>query len=591
MCELAFTPVSAMTTPSLSWSRRFGATTALSVLLSCATEPFGSISEAERDAGRGAPTITDTGTSTFAVTAADPDARRLFHQGMQLVYAFEHSEAARAFRAAFARDASCAMCAWGVAYALGPNINATTRENEPEIHRYLLRAQAAAAKTSALEQALIEALAVRYGAAAPELQRAAVTSSDAMCSTRAAERDVDPLERAYAQAMTEVVERFAHDPDVVTLYADAIMVTSAWQWWDPKTGAPSGAMGVVVDRLVAALTEHPQHTGLAHFLVHAAEQSPRPERAEAAADVLGRLAPGAPHLVHMPSHIYVHLGRFGDATSVNEQALAVQKTYHEQVTKAGFKPGSNWDFHHLHFLWYAALMDGRGDLALSTARRMADRYSGSMEVREYVRVLPLQTLVRLERWEQVLAEPEPREGLGLTEGTWQYARGVAFARTGRLAEAQQSARELVRLRQLSTLTRARLFGRALLDELLQISAAVLDAEIVRARGQAATAVERNAAVDGLQRAAGLEDDIGGEPPRWAVSARLALADTLRADGRHAEAEREYREHLRRQRDNGWGLRGLRLVLAAQGNAVDARTADERLQVVWAQADMGLREAH
>jgi tetratricopeptide (TPR) repeat protein len=412
-----------------------------------------------------------------------------------------------------------------------------------------------------------------------------------MCSA-SAKRDVHPLERAYTQAMNDVVERFPQDPDVVSLYADAAMVSNSWHWWDPKTGAPTGAMVSVVYRLQAAQSEYPQHTGLAHFLVHAAEQSPQPERAEAAADRLGKLAPGAPHLVHMPAHIYVHVGRYNDATRVNEQALAVQKTYHEQITQAGFKPAGNWDFHHLNFLWYAALMEGRGDLALNTARGMAERFGRSThDGREYALVLPLQTLVRFERWDQVLAEPRPSEGLGLTEGIWHYARGVAFARTGNLAEAQKSAQEVAKVRQLSTLTRARMFDRPLFDELMQISAAVLDAEIVRAQGQAATVSERNAAIEALRRAATLEDDIGGEPPRWGVSARLALADALRADGRNAEAEHEYREHLRRQRDNGWALRGLRQTMAAQDKASDTRALEERLRVVWAQADAALWTTH
>lgn len=582
-----------MTKPPATWPQRLaplGAVASLA-LLSCATSPFGSIAETEREAARGAPAIAGTGESRLAVTTQDAEARRLFHQGMQLVYAFEHGEAARSFRAAVARDASCALCAWGVAYALSPNINATARRNGPEIRRYLARAQAHAAQTSPLEQALIQALAVRYGSAGRDVQQGAAARAEAMCSSRAPDREVDPLELAYAQAMNDVAARFPRDPDVVTLYADAVMVTSSWQWWDPKTGAPSGAMGDVVDRLHAAQAEFPWHTGLAHFLVHAAEQSPRPERAEAAADRLGKLAPGAPHLVHMPAHIYVHVGRFGDAARVNEQALAVQKTYHEQITKAGFKAGFDWDFHHLHFLWYAALMEGRGDLAVSTARRLAERFGASArDGREYVRVLPLHTLVRLERWDQVLAEPSPAEGLGLTEGMWHAARGIAFARTARLAEAQRSARDVARMRQLPTLKRARMFDRPLLDELLQIAAAVLDAEIVRARGAAAPAGEHAAVVEALQQAATLEDDIGGEPPVWAVSARLALADALQAAGRFADAEREYREHLRRQRDNGWALRGLRDAFAAQGDAAETRALDERLQVVWAQADAGLRAA-
>ena len=561
----------------------------LALLLSCSNLAIDSVSDAEREAVRGAPTIADIGTSTFVVTAQDDGARRLFHQGLQLDYAFEHGEAARSFRAAFARDATCAMCAWGVAYALGPNINAPDRRNESEIRRYLARAKAAAPNSTPVEQALIEALALRYGAAEPARQRAATARAEAMCSTGSDEHEVHPLERAYAQAMKEVVERFPHDPDVVTLYADAVMVTSSGRWWDPKTGASRGDMGIVVDRLQAALQENPEHTGLTHFLIHAAEQSPHPERAEAAADQIGRLAPGAPHLVHMPSHIYVQVGRFSDATRVNEQALQVQRTYDDQITRAGFTVGQNWDFHHLQFLWYASLMQGRGDLALDTARRIAERVTASStaEVREYGRALPLHTLVRFERWDQILAEPKPPQGLGLTEGIWEYARGVAFAHTGHLAEAQESARKLAQLRQLSTLTRARLMGRALPDELLRISAAVLDGAIAFAPDGASAAAGRGAAIAALENAAKLEDDIGGEPPRWAMSARLALADALLADGRAADAEREYREHLRHQRDNGWAMRGLRQALAAQGRASEAEALDERLHVAWAQADAGL----
>jgi hypothetical protein len=572
---------------SVGWFRRLcrrGALVSLGLLLSCSL-PFNSPSDAEREAVRGAPTIVGLGTSTFEVTANDPEARRLFHQGLQLNYAFEQAEAARAFRAAYARDRSCAICAWGVAYALGPNINATERRNENEIRRYLDRAQAVS--STPIERALIQALSVRYGDAPAVVQQDTATRADAMCSTGTGQRDIHPLERAYALAMTDVFMQFPHDPDVVTIYADAVMVSSAWRWWDPKTGAPSGAMGVVVARLQEALKEHPQHTGLTHFLVHAAEQSPNPELAEPAAEQLGKLAPGAPHLVHMPSHIYVHTGRFAASERVNEQALEVQKTYNEQITKAGFTViGTNWDFHHLHFLWFSALMEGRGDLALATARRMAG-FTGSAEAREYVRALPLQTLVRLERWDQVLAEPKPVEGLGMTEGIWEYAQGVAFARTGRLDEAQQAARNLARVRQLPTLTRATFMGRPLFVELLQMSAAVLDAEIVFAPGHAASAAERSAAIEALQRAAKLEDEIGGEPPRWAASTRLALADALRADQRYADAEREYREHLRHQRDNGWALRGLRQAVAVQDRASEAQALDAQLHVVWAQADPNL----
>jgi tetratricopeptide (TPR) repeat protein len=551
--------------------------------LSCST-----LSDGERAANKGAPAVDGIGSNAFPVTAANVEARRLFHQGMQLLYAFEQPEAARSFRAAWAMDPSCAMCAWGVAYALGPNINQTERQNLPEIRRYIERAQAASGKATPLEQALVQALAVRYGRADETTQKQVQARAEAMCSKRPADRTVDPLEFAYAQAMTEVLAAHPADPDVVTLYADAVMVTSPWDWWDRKTGQPSGAMGGVVDRLVAAREVHSGHTGLAHFLIHAAEQSPKPQRAEGAADALAALAPGAPHLVHMPSHIYVHSGRFHEASTVNQRALAVQKTYHEAISKQDFKPGFNWDFHHLHFLWYAALMEGRGDLALANARTLSERYGNSpRDGREYLRALPLHTLVRLQRWDEILADPPPSEGLGFTEGMWHFARGMAMANTGRLAEAQKEAAQVARLRELPTLKRARINDEPTLQWLLQVSAAVLDAEILRARGNA-SAAEQQAVIEVLRAAVELEEDkIGGEPPGWAVTARLALAQALLAAGRPAEAEAEYRAFDKRNPDSGWALRGLVRTYEAQGKAADAQAARVRLASAWSRADGAL----
>jgi len=555
----------------------------LLLMLSCST-----LSDGEREANKGAPAIDGIGRNAFPVTAADAEARRLFHQGMQLLYAFEQPEAARSFRAAWDKDPSCALCAWGVAYALGPNINQPERQNLPEIRRYIERAQAASGKATPLEQSLVRALAVRYGRADEATQKAVQARAEAMCSTRAADRAVDPLELAYAQVMADVLAAHPSDPDVVTLYADAVMVTSPWDWWDRKTGNPSGSMGEVVDRLVAAREVHPAHTGLTHFLIHAAEQSPKPQRAEGAADALAALAPGAPHLVHMPSHIYVHTGRFHEASVANQKALAVQKTYHAAIGKQSFKPGFNWDFHHLHFLWYAALMEGRGDLALATARTMSERYGASpRDGREYMRALPLHTLVRLQRWNEILAEPAPSEGLGFTEGMWHVARGMALANTGRVAEAQKEAAQAARLRELPTLQRARIGDEPTLQRLLQISAAVLDAEILRARGNAGAA-EQQAVIEALRAAVELEDEkVGGEPPGWAATARLALAQALLAAGRPAEAEAEYRAFDKRNPNSGWALRGLVRTYDAQGKATEAQSARERLASAWSRADAAL----
>lgn len=314
------------------------------------------------------------GASSFTVTARDEQARAWFAQGLLLAYAFEHKEAARVFRAALARDPTCAMCAWGVAYALGPNINNSERGPVREIRRYIARAQQAAGSASPSERALIEAMAVRYGRAEERAQQVYEALGGAMCSTRKSDRKIDPQEVAYAAAMADVVSRFPDDPDVVALYADAVMSTLPWQWWDPKTGQANGTVSDVIARLAAITHKHPQHTGALHFYVHLAEHAPDPRQAEAAADALGTVAPAAPHLVHMGSHIYKNIGRFADGSRANGQALEVQKRFDAALKAQGVKSSGRWDAHHLHFLWYSALMEGRSGLSLQTAREFAQRF-------------------------------------------------------------------------------------------------------------------------------------------------------------------------------------------------------------------------
>ena len=421
------------------------------------------------------------GISTFKVTARDEQARVWFAQGLLLAYAFEHREAARVFRAALARDPSCAMCAWGVAYALGPNVNNPDRGPVRDIRRFIARAQQAAAGTSPVERALIDALSVRYGSADERAQKSYEAMGSALCSTRKTEREVAPQELAYAAAMDDVVRRFPEDPDVVTLYADAVMSTMPWQWWDPKTGQPNGTVGEVIARLSASTRKHPRHTGALHFYVHVAEHSPDARQAEVAADSLGSEAPAAPHLVHMGSHIYKNIGRYADGSRANEQALEVQKRFDAALKAQGVPFRGNWDWHHLHFLWYSALMEGRAPLSLHTARELERRFGGRGDgFGEYARLLPLATLVRLQRWDDVLAEPVTPHGLGLLAGYGAYARGMAFAQTGRLPQARAELADVIRLSAQPTLQRATLFGEPMPRKLMALAHDMLAGAIARA---------------------------------------------------------------------------------------------------------------
>jgi tetratricopeptide (TPR) repeat protein len=537
----------------------------------------------EDEAARGAPLIDGLGHSEFPVTARDAETKALFHRGLLLTYAFEHQEAARAFRAAAARDPGCAMCAWGVAWALGPNINRPERSNVREIRVYIAQAQAAAPGATPLEQALIRAMSVRYRTADESTQKAAEAMAASMCTTSRSVRDVDPLELAYAREMTDVLQRYPSDPDVVALYADALMTTSPWDWWDLKTGAPNGSMAEVVQQLRAAAVRSPDHTGVLHFQIHATEQSPTPEVAAVGADRLGKLAPGAPHLVHMPGHTYVHIGRFEDAVAVNQKALQVQQAFDKQISSQGYTKQGNWDFHHLHFLWYASLSAGQGEQALATAREMASRFGGSRgDGREYIRSLPIVTLVRLQRWDEILALPTPAEGLGLAEGMRNYARGVAFARTGRPTEARIEAAALQRMKELPTLKRAQIFDQPIPADMLEQSASSLAGEIALAEGR------HQDAIAAMRRASELDDELGGEPPRFAAGARLDLARVLRTAGEFAEAESELQKYLKRHRDSGWALLELQQNLRQQGRTTEAQAASKRLDAAWKDADPDVR---
>lgn len=519
------------------------------------------------------------GNSTFSVTARDEQARAWFAQGLLLTYAFEHQEAARVFRAALARDPSCAMCAWGVAYALGPNINNSDRGPVREIRRYIERAQQAAPGASALERALIDAMAVRYGRAEERAQRAYEALGSAMCSTRKPDRQIDPQEVGYAAAMADVARQYPDDPDVVTLYADAVMSTMPWDWWDPKTGQANGTVSDVIARLSAITRKHPQHTGALHFYVHVAEHSPAPQQAEAAADALGIAAPEAPHLVHMGSHIYKNIGRFDDGSRANEQALEVQKRFDAVLQAQGVRASGRWDAHHLHFLWYAALMEGRTGLSLQTAREFARRFGNQGDGDgEYAQLLPLATLVRLQRWDDVLAEPAPRPGLGLSEGFSAYARGMAYLHTGRIALAKAELASVQRLRAQPTLQRARIYDEDTPTKLMALAHDTLAGTIAR------TERRHDDAAASLRKAADVDDELGTDPPLFGGGTRLALAGALLDAGKVDEASKEITEALRLNGPSAWAYQGLAQVAELRGAPEEGRRQAQQARAAWKNAE-------
>ena len=530
-----------------------------------------------------APELPGFGVAQMAVTTNVPAARHWFVQGMEQAYAFNEREAVRSFKAALAQDPQCAACAWGVAWQLGPNINAVERGDLREALRYARLAQSMAGNATPLERGLIDAMVVRYadegnapGAALPQ---------SAMCGSGGTSK-AHPLDIAYAQQLRVIADNYPYDPDALSLYVEAEMVATRDDWWDPKTGKPAGRIGEVADRLERALANNADHIGLNHYMIHAVDAPGVARRAVAAADRLGSLAPQAPHLVHMPSHIYVRVARYADATRVNEAALSAQQRLDARLATLGFTQTKNWNGHNRNFLWFAALMQGRGDLALETARRLAANAATSKTPwGEYQRGLPLLTLVRLARWGDALEETASAGAAERTPGMFEYARGIALARTGRVAETEVMVVSLdERVRTARAAAKPDDNFAKMMTEMLTTLSSQLKAEVAFARGdvEAALAAEREAI-----RA---EEAMGGEPPLLADGSQVALGDLLLRAGRYAEAEAAFRADLALQPGSGWALRGLQVVVAAQNRGAEAQQLQAEWARAWQEADVALRAA-
>lgn len=527
-------------------------------------------SDADLVARAGAPLFEGMGDYHRPITTNDAGAQRYFDQGMVLAFGFNHAEAIRSFRAAQRLDPDCAMCFWGEALATGPNINVTSGgraimspESRVAAHAAAQKALSLADRVAPVERALIEAQAVRYDGSETS--------------------DRDPLDRAYAEAMRSVVQRFPDDDDAAAMYAEAWMNTMPWNYWSDD-GQPRPETVEVIDALERIIARSPRHPLALHLYIHAVEASSDPGRAETAADTLLTLVPGSGHLVHMPAHTYWRVGRYHDAAEANVRAAAVDEQYIAQCNAQGFYPALYYP-HNIHFLWAASSMEGRSAVAIDAARRVAANVRieqiREFPTVEFFRTIPLLALTQFGRWDEILAEPMPDASLRYATAIAHYARGVALARKGDLAAAHRERDQLVPLRDTTEI----LF----LDTndypavtLLQIADALLEGELAMAAGSV------DAAVGHFERAVALQDGLPYmEPPFWYYPTRQSLGAALLAAGRAGEAEAVYRRDLEDYPHNGWSMFGLAESLAAQGRTDEAAEVREMFTHVWARADVEL----
>jgi tetratricopeptide (TPR) repeat protein len=511
----------------------------------------------------GVPLLPNLGTLHRTITTTDVQAQRYFNQGLRLYYAFNHAEALRAFREAQRIDPDCLMCVWGAAMALGPNINAPMDSASEAMaigaaKRGLLLLNRVGA--SEHERALVRAVAVRY------LDLAAVTRAG---------RD-----SAYADAMARLAQRAPDDVDVLSLAAEATMDLSPWAYWT-REGVARPGTAQALRWLERGMKLNPSHPGACHFYSHAVE-AVQPERAVGCAERLAALMPGAGHLVHMPAHIYIRVGRWADAIAVNQHATHADAQYFDgpHTPNDAFYAAA-YRSHNYHFLTLAAVMAGASKTAIDASRQVVKIVTPEVArmapVVQPMLAVPVQTLLTFGRWDEVLATPLPPEDLRVARAHFWYARGVAFAALGRLAEAR------------ATIDSIRDAARSLADGepliTLQIAARMVEGEMALRTGDASGAVRA------FTEAVRLEDGLSYmEPPTWYHPVRQSLGKALLAAGDARAAEQAYRADLKRFPENGWSLRGLSQSLSAQGRTEEARAVDERFTTAWRQADISIRSS-
>ena len=502
------------------------------------------------------------GSHTRPVTTASKEAQAAFDRGLVLAFAFSHRAAEEEFRRAAAADPACASAWWGVALVNGPHINfpVVPPDAAKAAWEALSKAKAAAAKASEVERALIEALSARYADPQPD--------------------DRAPLDVAYAAAMKKVATTFPKDADVQALAAEALMDLHPWDLWTPE-GTPREWTPEILDLLKRALALDPANPLALHLHVHAVEASPDPAQGLPSADRLRDRVPGAGHLVHMPAHLYARVGRWADAAAANVRAIEADSHYRTEHSQPGFYVV--YMAHNHHFLAFTAMMRGRSAEALSSARAMVagipPKFLEEMApVADGFAIFPSEVLMRFGRWDDVLAEPEPKEFLPLSRAMWRFTRAVALNAKGKAAEAD--AERTAFRAAAEKVPKEWTFGNAPASVVVTLAGKVLDGEI------AAKAGRLDEAVATLKEAVTIEDSMRyDEPPDWIQPVRHTLGAALLATKKPAEAETVYREDLKRFPENAWSLLGLSQALHAEEKHAEAHDADARVAKAWADADV------
>ena len=516
----------------------------------------------------GAPLFDGMGDHTHPITTNNKYVQRYFDQGLTIDFAFNHAESARSFRAGQTLDPNCAMCFWGEALALGPNINVTSNgsvimadQERLAAYEAIQKAVSLKNKVSEKERDFIDALATRYNGdtASPR----------------------GPLDLAYAEAMRELSNKYPEDDDAASLFAESLMNTMPWDYWI-DADSPKPLTVEAIEILEKVMARNPRHPMALHLYIHAVESSSQPERAEAAADILLDLVPGAGHLVHMPSHIYWRVGRYADASESNIMAAAVDEAYIAACNAQGFYPAAYYP-HNIHFLWASSSMEGRSEIAIEAGEKVAknvrlemiDQFPGV----EFFKTVPMLSLVQFGLWDRVLELDPPAERLEYANAIWHYARSVAYSNKGNIESAQKERQMIESLKDNNDVLH--------LDSIYYPASMLLEIADSLALGEIAISnKDYQSAIQYFANAVSVQDTLPyTEPPFWYYPTRLSLGKAYLLSDQADEAEAVFKENLKRYPRNGWALYGLIQALETQNK--DSSMVQEQFDIIWQNADVEL----
>ena len=516
------------------------------------------------------------------ISTSNPEAQRYFDQGLTLVYGFNHEEAIRSFEEAARLDPAAAMPYWGIALALGENINSPV---DPE---RAARAYAAVQKALELSKAAASKAADGKTAAAkdtpatPATVEAAYIDALAARYSQDAKADPKPLAVAYSEKMKALAAAYPDDLDAATLYAESLMNLRPWALYS-LDGTPSDVTPEVVSVLEGVLVKAPDHPGANHYYIHAVEASNQPERALPSAARLESLVPAAGHLVHMPAHIYARTGDYKAAADRNAVAAEADRAYIKATgVSEAFYPLMYYT-HNLMFLTQASAMAGRYADALASAKQTVEHVGPAVKAMPMVEGLTMEPLlvhVRFGKWDEILAAPQPDPSHTIATVQWRYARACAFAGKGDVASGEAEVKALTEAR-----------AKVTKDQMIGLNPAPLVLEVAQfvAAGRVAEAKRNFAGAIGMFTQAVTKQDLLAydEPPDFHYPVRESLGGLWLRANEAGEAEAVFRKDLTKNRRNGRSLYGLWQALMMQKKTAEAEMVRLQYEAAWKHADVQL----